>query len=143
MRYAGAPSPSELYTKGGFDNIMFAKFNTVEDRDAATAKIRAAKLTLDKPVWASADLPLSGRVLRSIVFGTKRLFLKWGFAKSVLWVDTDTQTLQFGGEAVFKAAVSEGKLVLSYGEGWEDDGRRMEDAVRRAVRQAPARRSWT
>ena len=71
-------------------------------------------------MWAKADVPLEPRVTHGFLFGLKHLLVDWSFVKGALWVDEGSGTLSLGTEMVVNAAVSGGKLVPSFGPGWQE-----------------------
>ena len=121
MWYLYGPQPIDVYTKGEFKGMVFAKFQTNADRDAAVALLRKAKLTEnDSKIWANYDMPFEERTLRSFVFGTKRVMIdEWRFPKLGLWADPETGILWNGNDIVVTVSVQDYRLQLQYGDGWE------------------------
>ena len=60
------------------------------------------------------------RVERSFLFGLKYVLVKWGFTKSVVWVDLEGGTLPLGSELAVQVKVEDFKLFIDYGDGWEE-----------------------
>ena len=66
------------------------------------------------PVWSKPDRPLNERILQSLVFGTKHVVCK------SLWADPEKGTVTLWGEKVLQGSIVDGKLIIEYGEGWEN-----------------------
>ena len=69
--YLYGPQPTETFSKGDFRGLLFVKFTTTGDRDAA---VRVLKNVGDK-IWAKKDEEVEIRVIKGLVFGTKELFV--------------------------------------------------------------------
>ena len=67
----------------------------------------------NKDVWSKPDRPLNERILQSLVFGTK-----WCVCKS-LWADPEKGLVTLRGKQVLQGTITDGKLSIEYGEGWE------------------------
>ena len=70
-------------------------------------------LVQNDDVWSKPDRPLNERILQSWVFGTK-----WCVCKS-LWADPEKGLVTLWGEKVLQGSITDGKLSIEYGEGWE------------------------
>ena len=121
------PQPGDIFTKGDFKSVIFAKFASKGQRDTAANLLQKARMTEGgSPVWARPDHPLEMRVLRSLVFGTKYVMKQWGY--SGLWADAEegTGVLWYGSDLVFSVKIVDRNLSIDYGPGWEeflnDDG---------------------
>ena len=118
------PQPSEVYCKGDFYGMVFAKFANKDSRDSAVKLLRQARSSEGgNQVWAKPDRLLAERTLRSIAFGTKHAMTEWGWPETALWADictdTCTGTVSLAGETVLTAAVEGDKVRVQYSEGWE------------------------
>ena len=71
-------------------------------------------------MWVSKDLPLKDRVERSVLFGMKKLIVEWKVPKSDVWVDVEARTVSVEKEKALEAKVSDGVLVIEYGNEWEE-----------------------
>ena len=104
----GGPQPTETYCKGEYKGLLFAKFASHRDRNAAVGKLRQAREQQgDNKVWAKADAPLEQRVAESFLFGVKKTFVDWGCKRGKVWVDTSALTLKVGGELAVTVRVTE------------------------------------
>ena len=65
-------------------------------------------------MWSKPDRPLHERILQSLVFGTKYLVCK------SLWADPEKGLVTLRGEKVLQGSIHDEKLIIEYGEGWED-----------------------
>ena len=70
-------------------------------------------------IWAKEDALLDERVTRSLLFGTKFLLASWGYPRSSVWVDMESNEIKCGAELVFKMSITDGILQISYGERWD------------------------
>ena len=71
-------------------------------------KLRQARVEQaeGQTVWAKADKPLEKRVAATFLFGLKKTLVeKWGYSKTIVWVDEEKLTLKVGGELVVTAQV--------------------------------------
>ncbi|CAK0860472.1 unnamed protein product [Prorocentrum cordatum] len=115
-----APQPEEIYTKGELQGIIFAKFGTIGDRDAAVKAFRKASFKEGgNTVWAKHDQPLQKRVVTSIVFGVKHLLKKWGYDGKAVWADPEEGKVWVGEDIAVEVSIDNGSLKVVYGSGWE------------------------
>jgi len=100
---------------------VFAKFTSQSERDTAVNLLRKAHLTEgDQKVWANIDMPFQERMLRTFVFGAKRVMIdEWKFPKLGLWADPVTGILWNGDDIIVTAMIQDSRLQLQYGDGWE------------------------
>ena len=68
----------------------------------------------EEEVWCKKDLPLDRRVPLSFLLGTRRQLLNWGFTKSNVRVQEETNTLTVAGQPIVKAVVSGSILKLEW-----------------------------
>ena len=69
-----APMPTEVYCRGDFKGVVFAKFGSKEDRDAAVKALKKAGLKEHgHEVWAKEDLPIEFRAPKRLLLGLKYL----------------------------------------------------------------------
>ena len=69
-----APRPTEVCCKGAFKGVVFAKFGSKEDRDAAIQALKKTGLKeLCHEVWAKDDLAIEFRAPRRLLLGLKYL----------------------------------------------------------------------
>ena len=74
-----APSPSEVYCKGDYKGIVFAKFAAQVDRGEAWKALKKAALKEHgHEVWAKESLPVEVRAPKGLLFGLKYLLKKRG-----------------------------------------------------------------
>ena len=106
--------PMEIYCKGDFKGIIFAKFRGNTERDEVVGWFRKTSTKIqDTDVWSKPDRPLNERILMSLVFGTKYLCCK------SLWADPEQGLVTLWGTKVLKGSIVDKKLSIEYGEGWE------------------------
>ena len=114
--------PTEVYTKGEFGGVCFAKFDSESSRDTVLTQFRAANVQHGacQRVWYAPDKPFEHRVKSSFLFAIRKQLLEWGFEKRCLWVDTDKFEITWSGELVAAAALQDGKFATQFGEGWHE-----------------------
>ncbi len=71
----GAEKPTDMHWKGGWANMMWMKFTSVEARDGAVKAVK--ELGIDG-VWAAPDRPLAERVVRSFLLDLKKPLVDCG-----------------------------------------------------------------
>ena len=97
-----------------FDNIIFAEFASMPDRDKAINVINGAHATVGgKQVWAKPDQPFDNRAVESFLFGTKKQLMEWGYSKQQVWVDTSDASVSVDGAKVMRGNVSAGNLAFN------------------------------
>ena len=95
--------------------MVVAKFASHSDRDNAIAILRQNN---DNQKWVKPDRPLNERVLRSLVFGLKQLFIDWKYDVAGLWVDPNDGAFSIGKNIRFHYD-RRNNLKLEYGHEWE------------------------
>ena len=84
----GVTPPSDIYAKGDFQNMLFAKFGTTVERDNAVLKMWKSNFKIgDKTVWSRPDLPIDQRVPQAFLFALKKQLLQWNYTKEECYVD--------------------------------------------------------
>ena len=86
-----ADCKAEIYGKGEFNGILFAKFDSQATRDLSVESFRKASLSREgSRCWAAEDAPIEIRAYKKFLFGIKKLLIspEWGFGKFEIWVDT-------------------------------------------------------
>ena len=122
------PRIVETYTKGEFKGLVFAKFSSKAERDAAVMLFRSNKLILGgNAIWAKEDLPLEERIPQSFLFGLKKLMIGWGYEKMAVWVDLSKNQLLVGTDIVIALTVEEKELKTDIAKDWQDDLRKDSD----------------
>ena len=73
--------PEDYYCKGDFEGLIFLKFATNTDRDAAINVIKTANLKKgDHKIWAKPDQAFVERMNNAFLFGVKHLMVDgWGY----------------------------------------------------------------
>ena len=118
-----ADSKSEIFSKGEFKGILFAKFESKESRNRSIESFRKATLTRSgSRCWASEDAPVEERACKKFLFGIKKSLVEWeGFGKFEVWVDVKNFAIYFNNEFIASIKVNSKKeLEFQYGEEWED-----------------------
>ena len=123
---------NEIYHKGGegiFNGMVFVKFNNAFLRERAMERFNSMNVGLNaKRSFMSPDLPIVERVLRSYLFGLKRMLVEWEFQKNSVHVDTNLQTLSVEGKLIVKVEVKDHKLIANWvDEDWRIWRELMED----------------
>ena len=109
------PQPAETYCKGDFKGILFARFESNTGRDEVVGWFRKTSTKIQgTSIWSKPDRPLNERVIQSLVFGTKYLLDK------SLWADPEIGSVTLWGEKVLKGSIEGEKLIIEYGNGWEE-----------------------
>ena len=117
---SGIPQPADIFPKGEYKGIIWAKCVTLSQRDVLIAKIRSSKGTPEKKPWAKIDLPIDKRTAENVLFAFKRMLCDWEYPKQAVKVDTDTCTLKVLGKEILKAKVTDFTLQLQWCDGdWE------------------------
>jgi hypothetical protein len=113
-----APSPSEVYCKGDYKGVIFAKFAAQADRDEAWKTLKKAGLKEHgHDVWAKESLPIEIRAPKSLLLGLKYLFKEWGIHGARV-DDMMTQLSLPGKEKVISVSVSDNKLDINWAPTW-------------------------
>ena len=114
---------AEIYAKGDFNGILFAKFDSQNLRNQSVERFRKASLSRNgQRCWATEDSPIEERACKNFLFGVKNLLLEWNYGKFEIWVDVKKFEIYFGEDELI-ASVSvtpEKEMEFSYGEGWEN-----------------------
>lgn len=121
--HIGGLQPVEVFAKGDFKGLLFAKFGSKANRDDAVSALQRAGIKEgDRKVWAKPDLPLEKRVVKAFVFGLKYAMVeKWGYNKSQIWVDPEEGALWVENEmAVGSVKVCGAELKVDFHNGWGD-----------------------
>ena len=117
------PKHTEYYCKGDWKGLLFIKFATKSDRDAAVIMIRTSKWKYgSNEVWAKADLPIETRVQQGVLFAIKKYMVSWGYAQKAVWVDTEKLILQIGTDIVIQVRIIDKNLDVQIQPGWELNG---------------------
>jgi len=118
------PLPREVYIKGDFKGLIFAKCSSVAHRDQVIAIVRNCPGGVFPKPWAKVDQPFDIRTAESALSSIKRMLIDWGYNKSAVRVDTDTNTLKIMNKEVAKAEVNDFVLKLTWCDGewaeWEE-----------------------
>ena len=113
-----APDPAEVYVKGDYKNLVFARFRTKDDRDAAVQGLRGTKEgKID--IWAKEALPLEDRIRRSMLLGVKYMLGNWGFKKNLMEVDSAYTSLKCDKKVVLTVEISAGGVECKWDGGWQ------------------------
>ena len=139
IRDSTGHNPIEQFHKGDYKGILWAKFPSRADRDRAVESMRQANIKHPdgRLLWARPDLPAEVRIPESLLFAFKRTLVEWGFARSIVRVDTDTASVKVGGELALTAK-SVGEQINCTWRGawakWADlhDGPDLKDIVDKA-----------
>ena len=138
----GIPQPSDVYSKGDWKGLIWAKCNSFPQRDLLITKIPSMITTHleKKKSWAEIDLPIDKRNAESVLFAFKRMLVNWEFPKGSVRVDTDDCSLKISEKVVLKAKVSDYVLQLRWCDGdcesWEELQTSVElETIRKAAQE--------
>ena len=119
-------------------------------RDAAVNKMSKAELKhVDRKIYFNPDQPVDVRAQQSVLRGLRKTLVSWNFQKQPLWVDdVDMMTIHFNMNLVAKVGISDGKISMTYGSGWEkyfkDWGANLEEIIQKsnAMLERAGAASW-
>ena len=117
-----APTPVDIFCKGDFRGLLYAKFDSSIVRDKFIEKMKGTTLKQGSSrIWVDEARSLDDQSLRGFLFGLKKLMVTWDYEKRDLWVDTDTCALSFGTDTVATAQITDnGKgIEVVWGNGFE------------------------
>ena len=115
-------APHDIYCKGDFTGLLFAKFGKQAQRDSAVAKFQSEQWRVHgEQIWAKPETPLEVRAMNGSLFAAKRMLVTWGWPKWALWVDPNTGTMTCGDDKVMHVSVSGSKLEITYQPGWKEE----------------------
>ena len=107
--------PSAVYHKGDeFKGIVFAKFSTDKVAEDVVKAISSQQGKGEETTWCKKDLPLNRRVPLSFLLGVRKQLTNWGFTKSKVRVQEDTNTLTVAGQPILKAGAAGSYLTLDW-----------------------------
>ena len=73
----GVETPADIYTKGTFTGILFARFSCGAVRDGVASAFWKARLEYGgKLTWSRPDLPLEQRVPESFLFALRKQLME-------------------------------------------------------------------
>ena len=76
---AGLTRPTELYHKGAFNGVLFARFAAEDGREKFVQAARVGHWAVDgNKVRARADQPLDARAVGLFLFGLNKQLVEWG-----------------------------------------------------------------
>ena len=117
---AGIPQPADVFPKGEYKGLIWAKCTSISQRDVLISKIRNTAGEAGKKPWSKIDLPIDKRTAESTLFAFKRMLMEWGFANKAVRVDTDSCVLKVMDKEILKAKVSDFTMQLQWCDGeWE------------------------
>ena len=114
------PKITEVYTKGDFKGLIFIKFSSKRDRDTATSLFRQQKFKHgENIVWAKEDLPISTRLVQSVVFAAKKAMIGWGYEKTCIWADIEKSSLTIGGTTILTVKLIDDTISMDIPADWK------------------------
>ena len=109
------PPPTEVYCKGDFSGMVFARFESTADRDRAVNLMnRRRRREGGNNIWAKPDEPVDIRVPTSFMRGLRWILAEEGYTKKDYYICPETLTFEAGGAKVLKAGVKDGILDLEW-----------------------------
>eukprot|EP00959_Pyramimonas_sp_CCMP1952_P456763 9473697-Pyramimonas_sp.AAC.1 len=116
------PTPSEVYCKGEYTNIVFIEFSDTTERDTAVALFRSANYTISgKKIWATQDRPPALRAARNFCFGLKYILRDMmNVEYTIKVIDSSPLQVFVGGELAITVNFSEQGLEYSWTKEWEE-----------------------
>ena len=116
---AGLPQPLEVFSKGDFKGLAFAKCMSETHREQLIASINSSS----GETWANQDRPIDVRTAWGTLMGFKRILLGWGYNKACIKIDAVSGSLSVAGKEVLKVTVQDYVLNLAWSDGqWEEWG---------------------
>lgn len=116
--------PKEVFSKGDYKGMLFAKFLSKEQRDTSVQKLRKASPSRDQNrTWFTEDAPVEERQCLAVLFGVKRFLIdEWGYDKFAFWIDKSSMAMYYGinNDYIFSCVVRDSILHIDYGMEWED-----------------------
>ena len=115
------PVPTETYIKGDvFTGMLFAKFTSSVERDAAVSLLRGSGMKQgDKEFWAKEDLPIEDRARKSFLLSLRYLLNEKGTPKNLMKVDSSHNTLTYRRSEAVKVAIVDGCLDIKWADDWK------------------------
>ena len=115
------PNSIDVYNKSEeWKGVLFAKFGTQSERDAAVGKLRAAISSVaGDNFWAKAELPPKARACQSFLLGLKWQLAQWGFERKSIRVDLDEGTIRVGPELAATVEIIRQDLAISWHGAWD------------------------
>ena len=111
----------EIYSKGDFRGMLFAKFRSTDARDHAVETLAKAKLHHgSRYIWINKARPAPIRCQFSLLYGVKKLLKSWMFSAGSLWVDEDDHALLWNGDPVVSTSIVNEKFSLAFGPAWKE-----------------------
>ena len=121
------------YSKGPFKGMLFVRFGTKGERDNALQIFNKAGCQEGgQTIRMKDDLPIEDRTMRSLVFGAKYVLSEfYGWEKDAIWAEpkggdegkTGSVWIKShenkASEVALTFNITEYKILLSYGAGWE------------------------
>ena len=72
---SGLPQPIDIYSKGEYKSIVFAKCTSPSHRDLLISRVTNMPATSLSRPWAKVDRPIDVRTAQSTLFGFKRMLI--------------------------------------------------------------------
>jgi hypothetical protein len=115
-------NPIEQFHKGDYNGILWARFPSRADRDRAMESIGQANIKHPdgRVLWMRPDLPAEVRIPGSLLFAFKRPLVDWGFARSIVRVETDTACVKVGGEHALSVKNVDGQITCAWHGAWAE-----------------------
>ena len=74
----------------------------------------------EQKIWINTDRPIQIRSQFSFLYGVKKFFVSWDFARRSLWVDESDHALYWNGDLVVSTSIVNEKLSCTFGPSWKD-----------------------
>eukprot|EP00438_Fugacium_kawagutii_P006461 Skav224965 [mRNA] locus=scaffold3893:17080:25909:+ [translate_table: standard] len=119
--------PAEIYTKGPYAGLIFAKCVSPTQRDSILSSIRTLHTSASSApkTWAKVDKPLNARTVESTLMAMKRMLIEWEYPRSIIDIDLDAYTLSVGRKEIVKVSVDNFSLQLKWVDG--ETGQMLQD----------------
>lgn len=123
------PKGPDIYCKGSFSGLLFAKCQSISHRDELIQSIREASKQIRETtpsvsttghLFAKMDLPVDQRTVEGTLYSMKRMLVSWNFSPACVQFDTQQGTLSVAGREIVRVTVRDFSLNFEWCDGeWQ------------------------
>jgi hypothetical protein len=140
------PLESDIYHKGVFNGMLFAKCPNISQRDQLIESIRKAASqhspgtsgVPSQKLYAKMDQPLSTRTVETALYSMKRMLIDWGFNAGCIKYDVPCGAFSVAGREIVKVTVKDSAMQLEWCDGQWESWRDLQDSTELATIRASA-----